>query len=42
MDPRSSDINTIQGKVSAALKKKIDAGELGVNAGKGFYDYTDE
>lgn len=42
MDPRSKDINTIQGKVSVALKKKIDAGELGVNSGKGFYDYSEK
>lgn len=40
MDPRTKDPNSIQAKVSQALKEKIDAGELGVNAGKGFYDYN--
>lgn len=40
MDPRSKDPETIQGKIVAKLKEKIDAGETGVNAGKGFYDYS--
>lgn len=39
MDPRAKDPSTIQGKIAAKLKEKIDAGETGVNAGKGFYDY---
>ena len=39
MDPRAKDPETIQGKIAARLKEKIDAGETGVNAGKGFYDY---
>ncbi len=39
MDPRSKDPNTVQGKIAAKLKEKIDRGELGLNAGKGFYEY---
>lgn len=39
MDPRAKDPETIQGKIAARLKEKIDAGETGVNVGKGFYDY---
>ncbi len=39
MDPRAKDPSTIQGKIVSKLKEKIDAGETGVNAGKGFYDY---
>ena len=40
MDPRSKDPSTTKGKVCAMLKEKIDRGETGVNAGKGFYDYA--
>jgi 3-hydroxyacyl-CoA dehydrogenase len=40
MDPRAKDPSTIQGKVAAKLKEMIDRGETGVNAGKGFYDYS--
>ena len=39
MDPRSKDPETTQGKIATKLKEKIDAGETGINAGKGFYDY---
>ena len=39
MDPRAKDPESIQGKITAALKAKIDAGETGINAGKGFYNY---
>lgn len=39
MDPRSKDPSTVQYKIVQLLKAKIDAGELGVSAGKGFYDY---
>ncbi|MDO5852269.1 MAG: 3-hydroxyacyl-CoA dehydrogenase [Methanobacteriaceae archaeon] len=39
MDPRATEKDSIQGKITAALKKKIDAGETGINAGKGFYNY---
>lgn len=39
MDPRAKDPESVQGKITAALKKKIDAGETGINAGKGFYTY---
>ena len=40
MDPRSKDPSTTKGKVCAMLKEKIDRGETGVNAGKGFYVYA--
>jgi len=39
MDPRAANPETIQGKIALKLKEKIDAGETGINAGKGFYDY---
>lgn len=39
MDPRSKDPETVQGKIASKLKAKIGAGETGVNAGKGFFDY---
>lgn len=40
MDPRAKDPTTIQSVICAKLKEKIDKGETGINAGKGFYDYT--
>ena len=40
MDPRAKDPSTVQAKITSKLKEKIDRGELGVNAGKGFYDYN--
>lgn len=39
MDPRSKDPSTVQYRIVSRLKEKIDKGELGLNAGKGFYDY---
>lgn len=39
MSPAAKDPTSIQAKVVALLKEKIDAGETGVAAGKGFYDY---
>ena len=39
MTPNSKDPETTEGKIAAKLKAKIDAGETGINAGKGFYDY---
>ena len=30
---------TTQGKIAIKLKEKIDDGETGINAGKGFYEY---
>lgn len=39
MDPRAADPQTVQGKIAALLKEKIDAGETGRAAGKGFYEY---
>ena len=40
MHPGADDPNTVQGKLMLKLKEKIDKGETGRNAGKGFYDYT--
>ena len=40
MDPRAKDPTTIQSVIAAKLKEKIDRGETGINAGKGYYDYT--
>lgn len=39
MDPRASQEGTTQHKIASLLKEKIDRGETGVNAGKGFFDY---
>ena len=40
MKPASREEGTIENKIGKLLKEKIDKGETGVNAGKGFYDYT--
>ncbi|MBQ3339391.1 MAG: 3-hydroxyacyl-CoA dehydrogenase [Atopobiaceae bacterium] len=40
MKPGADDPTTTSGKICAMLKEKIDRGETGINAGKGFYDYT--
>lgn len=40
MKPAAQQEGTIEYKIGKLLKEKIDAGETGVNAGKGFYDYT--
>ena len=39
MNPQSQDPETTPGKIAKMLKEKIDAGETGINAGKGFYTY---
>ncbi|MDY4041229.1 MAG: 3-hydroxyacyl-CoA dehydrogenase [Collinsella sp.] len=39
LDPRAKDPESVQGKIAAILKEKIDAGKTGVNAGEGFYKY---
>ena len=39
MNPEASDPDTIEGKVAAMLKEKIDAGKTGINSGEGFYKY---
>ena len=39
MSPGSEDPNSENGKVLAMLKKYIDEGKTGVNAGEGFYKY---
>ena len=40
MKPAAQQEGTIENKIGKLLKEKIDKGETGVNAGKGFYDYT--
>jgi 3-hydroxybutyryl-CoA dehydrogenase len=40
MDPRAKQEGTVQNRITTLLKEKIDRGETGVNAGKGFYDYS--
>ncbi|MDO4437230.1 MAG: 3-hydroxyacyl-CoA dehydrogenase [Coriobacteriaceae bacterium] len=40
MKPGAKDPNSIESKIAALLKEKIDAGETGVAAGKGFYSYN--
>ena len=39
MNPAAKDPTSIQAKVVSLLKEKIDKGETGVAAGKGFYEY---
>ncbi len=39
MKPASQQEGTIENRIGKLLKEKIDKGETGVNAGKGFYDY---
>lgn len=38
--PDASDPTSVNGKIAAILKEKIDAGKTGVNAGEGFYKYN--
>ncbi len=40
MKPASQQEGTIENRIGKLLKEKLDKGETGVNAGKGFYDYT--
>ena len=39
MKPNAQVEGTVENKIGKLLKEKIDKGETGVNAGKGFYDY---
>lgn len=39
MNPAAKDPESVQGRIVAQLKEKIDKGETGVAAGKGFYEY---
>lgn len=41
-NPQAKDANSMPGRIAALLKKKIDAGETGMAAGKGFYTYPNE
>ncbi|MCR5294718.1 MAG: 3-hydroxyacyl-CoA dehydrogenase [Lachnospiraceae bacterium] len=40
MKPGAKEEGTLTNRMGRLLKEKIDRGETGVNAGKGFYDYT--
>ena len=40
MKPDANDPNSLNNKILKLIKEKLDKGETGVNAGKGFYDYT--
>jgi 3-hydroxybutyryl-CoA dehydrogenase len=40
MNPDSQVEGTYIYRLNQLLKEKIDRGETGVDAGKGFYDYT--
>lgn len=40
MQPAAQQEGTLENRMCKLLKEKIDRGETGVNAGKGFYDYT--
>ena len=39
MLPGADDISTPTGRVAAMLKKMIDEGKTGINAGEGFFKY---
>lgn len=39
-NPDAQDPNNVKYRLKNKLKEKIDRGETGINAGKGFYDYT--
>ena len=39
LNPKAQQEGTIENRIVTLLKEKIDAGELGINAGKGFYTY---
>ena len=39
LNPAAKDSNSVQGKIAATLKEKIDQGKTGISAGEGFYKY---
>ena len=39
LNPESKKEGSTMQKIAALLKEKIDKGEKGINAGKGFYTY---
>ena len=39
MNPEAKNPDSVHAKIAAKLKEKIDKGETGINAGKGFYEY---
>ena len=40
MKPEAAVEGSVSNLIGKLLKEKIDRGETGVNAGRGFYDYT--
>ena len=40
MNPKAHEEGTVENIIATRLKEMIDRGETGINAGKGFYDYT--
>ena len=42
MKPEAQQEGTLEYRMGMLLKEKIDRGETGVNAGKGFYDYSNK
>ncbi len=40
MKPAAQQEGTLENRMGKLLKEKIDRGETGINAGRGFYDYT--
>ncbi|MDO5037958.1 MAG: 3-hydroxyacyl-CoA dehydrogenase [Tissierellia bacterium] len=41
MKPQAKDPQSLEYKILQMVKEKLDKGETGVNAGKGFYDYSE-
>ena len=41
MKPDAATEGSLSWKIGKILKEKIDKGETGINAGKGFYDYSE-
>ena len=39
LNPAAKDPNSVQGKIAATLKEKIDQGKTGISAAEGFYKY---
>ena len=40
MKPDAKVEGTLTNKIGKLVREKLDRGESGINAGKGFYDYT--
>ena len=39
MNPEVKNPDSVHAQIATKLKEKIDKGEMGINAGKGFYEY---